>query len=280
MDPKDRSADTPNEAQSRIRTRPSRCLWVKNVDGGSDFWTGGDDLSVRTVINSVPTQWWREASHGLNFGNVVKVTTRGDFDEHVDAQYSQSLELRAMDLSRQLDVYKVLGPLDRPKAEGFWKPKGADIVAIRPRARDISTHTQWPYWDRTLLPKAQKTREATPVDQEMINSCLRAHGEKKYRSTSTTHLLTLYYQSAITAPPDQIKNGPQGKCAVVKHLITNRGDKTRRFMSVAPPPCDYQPRLKQSRTKGRVAASKDPPPQDDKRDLESCTFFHRQYSFH
>ncbi|KAI5275144.1 hypothetical protein E4T47_01853 [Aureobasidium subglaciale] len=232
MDPKDLSADTPTEALLRIRTRPSRCLWVKNVDGGPDFWTGGDDLSVRTVINSVPTQWWREAvtcrSGGeeliawIEFDNVVKVTTREDFDEYVDAQYSQSLELRAMDLSRQLDVYKVLGPLDRPKAEGFWKPNGADIVAIRPRARDIPTHIQWPYWDRTLLSRprrrnrGQSRREYTPVDQETMNSCLRAHGEKKDRSTSTTHLLTSYHRPTVTAPPDQVKSGPQGKCAVVK----------------------------------------------------------------
>ncbi|KAI5208092.1 hypothetical protein E4T38_03119 [Aureobasidium subglaciale] len=107
----------------------------------SDFGTGGGDLSARTVINSVPTQWWREAvtcQSGreklvawIEFDNVVKVTTCEDFDEYVDVQYSQSSALRAMDPNRQLDVYKVLGPLDRPKAERFWKPKGADIVSER-----------------------------------------------------------------------------------------------------------------------------------------------------
>lgn len=54
---------------------------------------------------------------------MVKVTLRAEFDEYVERQYAENEALQAMDHHRDQGLFPLLGPLERPKPYGPWKPE-------------------------------------------------------------------------------------------------------------------------------------------------------------
>ncbi|KAH0361631.1 hypothetical protein KCU65_g8633, partial [Aureobasidium melanogenum] len=139
----------------RIRNAPSLDLWTRNPAGGSDYWNGDE----RNIINSIPSSWQRAATalHSEDTeGKVAWIEIRAEFDKHVNEQYAENETLQFMDPQR--DVFRLLGPLERPQLLGPWKPEVKQIVQPTsiPSCRESSdqkTPDTWPYKQYSMIPE-------------------------------------------------------------------------------------------------------------------------------